>query len=255
VDVTLNTVVFAEDTRVLDICLRGLRRYTPDCIPLAIWVNGSSPVVKEYCRLFAAARGETEVFFSRNIGHAPALDELMAICRTRYFACFDMDSFPVASGWLLDLEAKLKAGASCAGVIERAVGRRNRWGEYVHPSCMLFDMAEFESLKHPRHGLRFGGLSPTRADVGEMITVRIMQTGRKYDGWRYTHSHFPELRWGFRYYGGYWCHIWMVSQLAGQHRWRGRQGTDWIYGLYGTSPEQYTKLLDQFSADHHLDRV
>lgn len=247
-DATLNMVVFAEDVRVLDLSMRRLFKHTrPEEAGLAIWVNGSSKAVKDYCRNLADARPGTRLYFSRNIGHPDALDELMSRCETRYFVCFDMDSFPIADGWLDDLKAKLDSGASAAGVIESASGKRNKWGEYVHPSCMMFDMAEFESLKHPKHGLRFGGFSPVRADCGEMITIRIIKSGKRYDGWRYTHCHFPgELDWGFRYYGGFWCHIWMVSRLCGERRWHGKRGADWIYGLYGASPERYGELLDRF---------
>lgn len=257
-EITLNMVVFAEDAGVLDVSLRRVARHTRQA-PMRLWVQGGcTPEVHERCREFAAARGDTDVVVSRkNIGHGPALDRLWEMCETPYFLCFDMDSFPVADGWLEDLEAKVDAGASCAGVIERAVGRRNRWGEYVHPSCLLIGKDEFESLRHPRHGLRFGGFSPTRADVGEMITVRIMRTGRRYDGWKYTHSRFPdEVRWGFRHYGGYWCHIWMVSQLAGQKRWHGRgdarskTGTAWVYGLHGVTPERYGELMETFLAEN-----
>lgn len=251
-------VVFAEDVGVLDVSLRRVARHTRQ-VPIRLWVQGGcTPEVHKHCREFAATRSDTDVVVSRkNIGHGPALDRLWEMCETPYFLCFDMDSFPVADGWLEDLESKLVAGASCAGVIERAVGRRNKWAEYVHPSCFLIGKDEFESLKHPKHGLQFGGLSPTRADVGEMITVQVMRTGRRYDGWRYTHSRFPdEVRWGFRYYGGYWCHIWMVSQLAGQKRWHGRGDVDrkngmaWVYDLYGVTPERYDELMEMFLVEN-----
>jgi len=258
VDVTLNMVVFAEEPDILGMSLRRIVRHTRHT-PMRLWVQGGcTPQVREFCQQFAAEHGDTDVVISRkNIGHGPALDRLWNLCETPYFLCFDMDSFPVADGWLENLELKVVAGASCAGVIERAVGRRNRWGEYVHPSCLLIGKDEFESLKHPRHGLRFGGLSPTRADVGEMITVQIMRSGRRYGGWRYTHSRFTdEVRWGFRYYGGYWCHIWMVSQLIGQKRWHGRgdaenkAGMAWVYNLYGVTPERYAELMAEFLSEN-----
>ena len=251
VDITLNTVVFAEDTRVLDLSMRRLVRHTrAEDLRLSVWVNGSSLAVRDYCRALTDAWPGAQLYLSRrNIGHGDALDELLSKCGTRYFLCFDMDSFPVADGWLDDLMARLGAGASCAGVIERASGRRNKWGEYVHPSCMVFDRAEFDALKHPVRGLRFGGLSPVRADCGEMVTVRVVRTGRRYDGWRYTHCRFPELKWGFRHYGGYWCHIWMVSRLCAERRWHGKRGSDWIHGMYGASPERYAELLDAFVAE------
>jgi len=87
--------------------------------------------------------------------------------------------------------------------------------------------------------------------------VQIMRTGRRYDGWRNTHSRFPdEVRWGFRYYGGYWCHIWMVSQLAGQKRWHGsgnaenKAGMAWIYDLHGVTPQRYAELMAVFLAEN-----
>lgn len=261
-DVTLNTVVFAADTAVLDLSLHRLARHTPRDARLAMWVNGSSKAVADYCESFAARRGRTRVYVSENIGHGDALDELMSRCGSRYFVCFDMDSFPVADGWLDDLKSKLDAGASCAGVLESAVGRRNKWGEYVHPSCLMIETEEFRRLRHPKHGLRFGGLSPRRADVGEMITVQTMRAGGHYDGWRYTHSHYPHLKWGFRYYGGYWCHIWQISRLLNSGCWKGvnvddpdrdpdidrvvRQGRDEIYRNYGVTADEFGRLLPSF---------
>ena len=246
-DITLNTVVFARDVGVLDLSLRRLVCHTPEPFRLAIWVNGSSKAVREYCDDFARNRENTEVHFSKkNVGHGDALDELMALCETEYFVCFDMDSFPTATGWIDDLAGRIRGDVKCAGVIERAVGKRNRWGEYVHPSCLMIRVEDFEALKHPKHGLQFGGLSCSRADVGEMITVNIMRRGLRTDGWRFTHNHFPELRWGFRHYGGYWCHVWMVSQMFGQGLWHGHRGTDWVHSLYGASPERLQELTDNF---------
>jgi hypothetical protein len=157
-----------------------------------------------------------------------------------------MDSFPVSDGWFSDLQARISDRVPLSGIIERSVGKRNRWGEYVHPSCLLISKEHFGMLRNMSDGLRFGGLSPTRADCAEMLTVTAKRAGLELDGWRYTHSHFSEVAWGFRYYGGFWCHVWMLSQLVGQRRWHGESGENWIYGLYGVSRERFTELLNQF---------
>lgn len=159
-----NTRELIEDT-VERVC-----RHTSGDYELLVVDNGSTDGSAEYLRSDPRVRAIT---LSRNIGHGKALDFAALIARGEILIALDSDAHPVADHWIAKLTEMLKNHA-CAGV--------HHHREYVHPCCLAIRASTFHGHRlsfQSRWTKDYAQLGRTAWDVGEAISMRLLEMGEK----------------------------------------------------------------------------
>lgn len=162
--VNWNTRELIEDT-VNRVC-----RHTSGDYELLVVDNGSTDGSAEYLRSEPRVRAVT---LSRNIGHGKALDFAALIAHGDILIALDSDAHPVADTWVPTLTEMLREHA-CAGV--------HHHRDYVHPCCLAIRATTFHRHRlsfQSRWSRDFTQLGKTAWDVGEGISMRLLELGEK----------------------------------------------------------------------------
>jgi glycosyltransferase involved in cell wall biosynthesis len=161
---TVVTVTW-ESAGYLAVALHALQRFTPEVRVLVV-DNASTDAT---AALVAATPGIRVVRLPVNIGHGAAMDIGFLLARTELLVALDVDAFPLSAGWLDELTAPLRSGATVSGV--------HMGGGYAHPACLAIRRQRFLRSSHTFTGnfafLRGAGTRGLDAwDVGERISMR-----------------------------------------------------------------------------------
>ena len=130
--------------------------------------------------------------------HGTMLDNFLAsnMVTTEFFLTMDSDCFPVADGWLEDLEGMLDKGAKVAGIrhpwappsedmdhcrIEWRVRSQHCWNN-THVACQMLRYADLKEL-----GVKYAGGD----DTGLLVPLMAGKRGWKIDGFKVSRCAKP----------------------------------------------------------------
>ena len=132
--------------------------------------------------------------------HGMMLDTVIpSMIDTEYVLTLDSDCFPVADGWLSDLEGMMKAGAKVVGIlhpwappssdmdrkrIEWRVRSQHCW-ETTHVACQMLKVSDLIEL-----GMKY----KAGDDTGLAIVAAAKKKGWKIDGFKVSRCPVPKLR-------------------------------------------------------------
>lgn len=138
-----NTLALTRD------CIESLQRhYDLDRIVVD---NYSTDGSREMVINALQRRGDMVVLNERNIGHGPGMHQALTLCQSRYALLLDSDCVILAAGWL---EVMLRESAYAIGKqfnIDAGGIIRNQGEPYIHPACMLLDVAQYLILPPFNH--------------------------------------------------------------------------------------------------------
>jgi len=146
--------------------LAAIERYSADRPDVIVVDNASTDGSRAWLR--GQRHRLRPVLLPRNIYHGPAMDLGFLLSRTEYVVALDVDAFPIREGWLEDLQAPLRKGATVSGA--RALRG------YAHPCCLMMRLDRFVARRHtfqPHVGdWRPERLGTEEWDTGESISRR-----------------------------------------------------------------------------------
>lgn len=163
--VTVVTVTW-NSLEYLEVCLRGIRRFSPESVEIIVVDNHSTDGTPQYL----ASQDVRTIRPPTNIGHGLGLDLAFAHARTEFVVTLDVDAFPISSEWLSTVLDPLREGSVVAGAyVQRA---------FIHPSFLAMRRDDYLRL-----GLRFVPIGlPTAPggvprgvfmDVGEALSQTV----------------------------------------------------------------------------------
>ena len=158
----------------LGVALRRIARHTPRPRPRVIVVdNGSNAEVAKVVSSLCKPFGTEVMALPKPVPHGAALDAAASRVKSPWMLAMDSDAFPIRDGWLGCLTSLASDGVSVAGASAGMAHGENHFGNYVHPSFCLVDMAMLSRVRS-----RFQDAWP-RWDTGEQITIDAMRLGQK----------------------------------------------------------------------------
>lgn len=189
--VVVSHLVNQTTRRLLDVCLRAVKQFTPE--PYELWVvDNNSPeehlewLIQQTDVNLALSRIEPlppEARTSRSIeAHPPSQQEWGSYANavalqiaiglidpeSQYLMPLHMDALPCRSGWLSFLQGKVSGKTAAAGV---RMDRTRTPEGVLHVLGYLVDFTIFQAL-----GLDFFPDLPA-LDVGDRVTVRLREAG------------------------------------------------------------------------------
>lgn len=161
----------------IDVCLRQIARHTEKTPHrIFVWDNAWLPSHDAIYEAYPNVVVKRAKQRGKSISHGLALNKLTSRLNDtfEYVVTLDNDAFPVRGGWLTNLIDRLEGGAKLAGVWRDEMAPERE--PFVHPSCLAFRKADFESLEV---GFRFRkGEQPGKGqDVGERLTREVLRRG------------------------------------------------------------------------------
>ena len=131
-------------------CIESIQRFYPD-VPIIMIDNGSC----DPSLLFVASCSNViRILNPTNIGHGPAMDQVMRLAQTSYVFTFDSDCEMMGEG-LLELLLEQVNGVYAAGLLVNVDnnGRNVRSKKallstaYIHPRAAMFDRKRYFKLE------------------------------------------------------------------------------------------------------------
>jgi len=165
----------------------GLRRFSAHgpAPPTVVVDNGSSAEARSEVALACRRFGARLLTLPDNIPLGTAIDAATKKVTTPWMLVLDSDTMPIIDGWLDRLMSNVADDVAVTGAPAAAPGGENPFGNFVHPSACLVNMA---FLVHS--GVSFEGAGPRWA-TGEQVTIEAMRLG-----WRVRYlptTHFGVL--------------------------------------------------------------
>ncbi|HEG43178.1 MAG TPA: glycosyltransferase [Phycisphaerales bacterium] len=167
VSVNHNTLDF------IKLCVSKVFEHTEIPLKMIVVDNNSTDGSLEYLQSDPRVR---LLFIEKNMGHGPALDLAMKYVDTEYVVVLDSDAHPIKNGWLRALIDPINDEVLASGV--------HYSRQYVHPCCMALKVDTFiknnmtyRSNWPPNEEVE--RLGKTHWDVGENISMKILQMGKK----------------------------------------------------------------------------